>query len=140
MKLIPFVLSMLFFALLFSCGSEKDENEVLKEQVIAIHDEVMPEIGYLKSQQTKLTEKANSLENQASETSYREELNSAARSCESAYDNMFVWMRQFKSEYDDMSEEETRAYLQEQLQMVEKVKVDILSAKSTADSLLNVSI
>lgn len=138
MKLIPFVLSMLFFALLFSCKAEKDENEVLKEQVIAIHDEVMPEIGHLKNQQSKLNEKANSLENEARASSYREELHLAAQSCERAYDNMFVWMRQFKSEYDDMSEEETRAYLQEQLQMVEKVKVDILSAQSTADSLLNV--
>lgn len=140
MKLIPFVLSMLFFTLLFSCGAEKNENEVLKEQVIAIHDEVMPEIGHLKNQQSKLIEKANSLENETSATSYRRELNLAAQSCESAYDNMFVWMRQFKSEYDDMSEEETSAYLKEQLQMVEKVKADILTARSTADSLLNVSI
>jgi len=138
MKLIPFVLSMLFISLLFSCGTENDENEVLKEQVIAIHDEVMPEIGNLKSQQSKLVEKANALENEADESSYREELNKAAQSCESAYDNMFVWMRQFESEYDDMSEEETRAYLQEQLQMVEKVKADILAALSKADSLLQV--
>ncbi|SHN15102.1 hypothetical protein SAMN04488057_10894 [Cyclobacterium lianum] len=127
---------MLFFTLLFSCQTEKDKNEALKQQVIAVHDEVMPEIGELKTQKERLLEKANALEGNEETAVYREELNAAADSCESAYDAMFVWMRQFKSEYTEMTEEETQTYLQGQLQMVEKVKADILSALSTAEELL----
>lgn len=140
MKVRPFPLFVLFFALLFSCAAEKDENVALKEQVIAVHDEVMPEIGTLKSRQKTLEEKADALAQEANGVDTREqvqELRAAARSCEAAYDGMFVWMRQFESEYDGMTEEEIRSYLQDQMKKVEQVKKDIRSALTRSDSLLN---
>lgn len=130
-----------FFILLFSCSGGKNENQALKDRVISVHDEVMPEIGRLKSLQNKLREKGDSLE-QASSASenHVQSLEAAAQSCEVAYEGMFVWMRQFESDYEDMTEEETKSYLEEQLRKVEKVRDDIKSALSVSDSLLNVQI
>lgn len=130
-----------FFILLFSCSGGKNENQALKDRVISVHDEVMPEIGRLKSLQNKLREKGDSLE-QASSASenHVQSLEAAAQSCEVAYEGMFVWMRQFESDYEDMTEEETKSYLEEQLRKVEKVRDDIKSALSISDSLLNVQI
>ncbi|WP_375582979.1 hypothetical protein [Cyclobacterium xiamenense] len=140
MKVRPFPLFVLFFVLQFSCTAEKDENVILKEQVIAIHDEVMPEIGTLRSRQKKLEEKADSLMQEAGtqeSDGQVQELLAAAQSCEAAYDGMFVWMRQFESEYEDMTEEEVRMYLEDQMQKVERVKQDIQSALTRSDALLN---
>ncbi len=132
---------VVFFILLFSCSGGKNENQALKDRVISVHDEVMPEIGRLKSLQNKLREKGDSLE-QASSASenHVQSLEAAAQSCEVAYEGMFVWMRQFESDYEDMTEEETKSYLEEQLRKVEKVRDDIKSALSVSDSLLNVQI
>ncbi|WP_162342975.1 hypothetical protein [Cyclobacterium salsum] len=141
MKLKPFPLIMVFFTLLFSCSDGKNENQALKDRVISVHDEVMPEIGKLKSLQNKLREQGDSLEQvSAAAESHLQSLEAAAQSCERAYDGMFVWMRQFESDYEDMTEEETKSYLEEQLKKVEKVRDDIKSALSVSDSLLNVQI
>lgn len=143
MKLKPFPLIVVIFALLFSCSDGKNENQALKDRVIAVHDEVMPEMGTLKSLQNKLREKSDSLgEGQVSSDTenYVQSLEAAAKSCQTAYDGMFVWMRQFEGEYEDMTKEETKAYLEEQLKKVEKVRDDIKSALAASDSLLNVRI
>lgn len=143
MNFKPYPLIVVFFMLLFSCESSKNENQALKDRVISVHDEVMPEIGNLKSLQNKLKEKADSinLEQAPSATkNYVQSLEAASQSCEAAYDGMFVWMRQFKTEYEEMTEEETKSYLKEQLEKVEKVRGDIKTALSVSDSLLNVRI
>jgi uncharacterized protein Yka (UPF0111/DUF47 family) len=50
---------------------------------------------------------------------------------------MFVWMRQFKNEYSDMTEEEVEKYLTDQLRKIEKVRKDIDDCMHEADSLLS---
>ncbi len=113
---------------------------MLKDQVIAVHDEVMPKIGTLKTNQKNLLEKANEIEKSKNAELHHfhiQELRSSAYDCEAAYDGMFVWMRQFQSEYSEMTDDSTKNYLKEQLQMVEKVNRDIKSALHHADSLLS---
>lgn len=108
-----------------------------------MHDEVMPKIGTLKTNQKNLLEKANEIEKSKNAELHHfhiQELRSSAYDCESAYDSMFVWMRQFQSDYSEMTDDSTKNYLNEQLQMVEKVNGDIQSALHHADSLLSVEL
>jgi membrane-associated HD superfamily phosphohydrolase len=139
LKCFPLLIS--FLILLFSCSSSQEEENIkLKEKVIAIHDEVMPKIGELRTFQQGLLEKANRLENSSEADDSHiviQELRSAAHACEEAYDNMFVWMRQFKSEYSDMDEQEVKVYLEDQLGKVGQVSEDILTSLHEADSLLS---
>ena len=58
MKKAPIVLLILLCVSIYSCGPKISENELLKEKVIQVHDEVMPKIGTLKSNQKVLNEKA----------------------------------------------------------------------------------
>ncbi|MFC4871539.1 hypothetical protein [Negadavirga shengliensis] len=112
----------------------------LKDKVISVHDEVMPRIGSLKTYQKELLERANQMESSDEAIDNHiaiQELRSAAHSCEEAYDNMFVWMRQFKSEYSDMTEEEVEKYLTDQLKKIEKVRKDVDDSMHEADSLLS---
>ncbi|MEX2513720.1 MAG: hypothetical protein WD398_12515 [Cyclobacteriaceae bacterium] len=140
MNLRSFALFLLIPPFLFSCNPGQTEQQQLKDKVIAVHDEVMPKIGNLKSVQKDLLEKAKELEKrQTADSDQIEALHSTVNDCEEAYNNMFVWMRQYQSDYGEMTDEEIRDYLNNQLLKVEKVNQDIKSALDQADSLLSVN-
>ena len=139
MKKAPIVLFILLCVSIYSCGPKISENELLKEKVIQVHDEVMPKIGALKSNQKVLNEKAAELEESEDSENLQKQisgLKAAASDCEKAYDEMFVWMRQFETDLDGMSDEEAKAYLEKELLKVEKVKKDILLAIEKSEALL----
>jgi hypothetical protein len=137
-KSLGFVV-LICLSLQFSgCNSDKkNPNEELKKEVIEIHDEVMPLMGDLKSLKTKVLEKSASLSNEDfSNKEQIEELEQMAAELDSAFDGMFVWMRQFKSDYEGMSTIEVKDYLLEQKLKVEKVNVDIKEAIASATEML----
>lgn len=115
-----------------SCAVKEDEVAALKTEVIAIHDEVMPKMGELRSNQKLLTEKGEELGDTTEAQRYR----SAALACDEAYEGMFVWMRQFDSKLEGLNEEESLAYLQDQLIKVTQVNRDIKQALEEAEKLL----
>jgi len=92
-------------------------------------------MGTLRSHQKRLTEEAAELESRDA-LLYQEEIakrQQIARELDEAYEGMFVWMRQFRPQLEDMEEEEGRAYLLEQKDKVIKVNEDIKSALSRAE-------
>lgn len=127
--------SFLFLALIVSsCKQEQvDENQVLKQEVIDIHDEVMPRMGELRSLKKSLLEKVEQLGAEDAEENAEEikRLQAYADNLEDAFEGMFVWMRQFQSNYEG-SEEEVYEYLLEQKVLVEKVNRDIKSSIENA--------
>lgn len=119
----------------FSCSSEKvDENQQLKDEVIAIHDEVMPYMGELKTLRKKIIAKSDNLVEVDSVTNSQKikDLKLLAKDLDDAFEGMFVWMRQFKNSYEEMTKEEVKFYLQEQKVMVTKVKNDINASMSAS--------
>ena len=139
MKKIPFVLFILLSVSIFSCGNKKSQNELLQEQVILVHDDVMPKIGSLKSRQEKLNKKAESLEKSEESVESQKliaDLRATAEECGNAYDEMFVWMRQYEIDLEEMSDEDAKIYLEDQLVKVEKVKALILQALEKSETLL----
>ncbi len=138
MKLSTRLLFVILILIGFACGpNAKEENQKLRDEVIAIHDEVMPLMGKLKS----LEKDANSLieEIEAAETvdSVRiTDLKALAYDLNQAYDGMFVWMRQYETEDGELSDEEVKSYLDDQMVKVTKVNEDITAALEKADLLL----
>jgi hypothetical protein len=127
---------ILFFFFFFSCKSERtDEISNLKEEVIGIHDEVMPFMGELKSLKKEVEIKSKGLHEQDSilNNDRINELNLLAGQLDSAFDGMFVWMRQYKSPEEGMDREEAKIYLLEQKEKVklvnEEIKIALASAK-----------
>ncbi len=122
---------------LFSCSSNGVDNEELKEEVISIHDEVMPKMGELRSVQKELTQKAQqlSLEDSVANQEKIQQLKNVASELEDAYEGMFEWMRQFNGEFQEMTEEEVTDYLNEQKEKVTKVNEDIKAALEKAEKL-----
>jgi predicted phosphohydrolase len=130
----------LFASLVFiACDAQKKENEKLKGEVIAIHDEVMPVMGELQTLQKDLVKEASEL-SQKDHGLHQQEikaLENTAKELEEAYNSMFIWMRQFEVEYEEMTDEEVSNYLKEQKEKVEKVNTDIKKALEKAENLIN---
>jgi hypothetical protein len=137
MKRILLFLVVSTFMFFSSCGSsEESEVERMKREVIAVHDEVMPLMGELRSFQRSLEEKADELESQGVDSTFVADYRTAASACSAAYDGMFVWMRQFDMRMEEMNEDQSLAYLEDQAIKVAKVNEDIKVALSKAESLL----
>lgn len=112
--------------LLTACGgNQKKANDALKDEVIAIHDEVMPHMGTLKNYQKQVEKRIAQADSLGISPEELAELKSMAGDLGNAFEGMFVWMRQFKASYDDMTADQVRDYLIEQKLAVEKVNEDI---------------
>lgn len=134
LKFISRIIFLCFLTSLAGCESNsKDQNQELKQEVIDIHDEVMPLMGDLKSLKKKIDEK-NILISQSDPENIDKikKLESLSNDLDSAFNGMFVWMRQFQSSYDELSKDEVQTYLLEQKQKVEKVNRDIKKALTEA--------
>ncbi|MFD2202181.1 hypothetical protein [Shivajiella indica] len=135
MKCILMSTRIFFLLVLFSCNSERpDEISNLKDEVIGIHDEVMPFMGELKSLKKEVEIKSKSLHEEDS-IQYQgkiEELDSLANQLDSAFEGMFIWMRQYKSPEEDADKNEAKKYLLEQKEKVEVVNQDIKNALALA--------
>lgn len=122
-------------ALFWACESK---NVQLKEEVIAVHDEVMPHMGKLKSLQKDLIQRAEQLaaEDSVAQREHILHLRNTATELDAAYEGMFVWMRQFEPEQGERTDDEFNAYLKEQKVLVGKVKEDINTSLQKAEGLL----
>lgn len=131
------VLSIALLGLTQSCGSKSADhsghdmsqdagaNQVLYNQVMDIHDEVMPftESLYNISKELKTKQK------EAISDSVKMELSSQIRYLDSVNNMMMDWMRKFNPPTDTSNEETARAYYETELEKIKKVKEAILEAK-----------
>ena len=120
--------------LTISCKGEKiEDNQQLKDEVIAIHDEVMPLMGQLRSLRQEILDKSATLEQEDSVLNAEKiaHLNGLAEQLDQAFEGMFVWMRQFDSNFTG-TEEELKSYLLDQKVKVQEVNEDIKTALSAA--------
>ncbi|MDF2159218.1 hypothetical protein [Algoriphagus sp. CAU 1675] len=138
MKRLPSFLIIITALFLNACGpNPSSENQKLRDDVIAVHDEVMPLMGKLKSLEKAANEKVKELESSPEPDSLQiEELKAVALELSQAYEGMFVWMRQYKVDDEDMSPEELKTYLQGQMDQVNQVNEDIKNALDRASKVL----
>lgn len=133
-RLIQFLILGLFL-LVNACGPNLvEENKKMREQLIAVHDEVMPQIGKLKSLEKKATQKIEEISTQESVDSLQiENLKALAFDLNQAYEGMFVWMRQYQTEDGDKEPGEVKKYLEEQMVMVTEVNQEIKAVIEKAE-------
>ncbi|WP_157807051.1 hypothetical protein [Algoriphagus formosus] len=133
-----YIFTLLTVFLMYSCGTSlSDQNKELRDEVIAVHDEVMPQMGKLKNLEKQALNLAEELESNEEGDSLRvQELKALAYDLNQAHEGMFVWMRQYEQENGERSPEEVKAYLEDQMVKVRKVNEDIKTALAKASSLL----
>ncbi len=117
--------------LLCACNNgNNDAREIdrLREEAIAIHDEIMPQIGIFDRNTVKIDSllanlpqlKAAYVDLDTVQT--RAELAALKGKLEGATDAMMEWMTEFDVDPQDKSAEETKAYYKEEIQKVTDMK------------------
>lgn len=145
MKLIKthwFLLIFLSIGFL-SCNNDSDARKQYEEnydEVLRIHDEVMPKMGELNALSMKLKEKIDTTSNDFQK--YQE----ARKDLENAHDFMMDWMHDFSDNYvrnqpalEELSEEEIikkTQGLEEEIEKVNQMKEAVNSSIENARSLL----
>ena len=108
-------------------------NQGLYNEVMKVHDEVMPKMGELHKLKRELKKKIEETSDLTEEK--KKEIEATIAKLDSASDGMMTWMHEFKPEADSAAgEEKVREYLENEMERVKKVKEDILVAIEKAKS------
>ena len=147
------ILSFLLILLLISsCGKTTTEQQeevvndeipeevkiekALYDDVMDVHDEMMPKMENMMSMKGKLKEKVDLLKEEAAQSELVQEIESTIQSLETADEAMMNWMRQFDPETDSLSHEEIVEYYTLQKQKMDSVKVIMMEAIESASAKL----
>lgn len=134
-KLIFFCLTTVFF---FACNQDKKQEEALYNEVMAIHDEVMPEMGNIMKLVKKINADIASVSDSLSQDSIsRQSLLVLRNDLEQANESMMAWMRQFEHVEANTPHDQAMEYLEEQKKGIEQVKLEVENAKQKAEQYLS---
>lgn len=119
-----------------ACGNaEHKAEEKLKDEIFAIHDEVMPST----SQIVRLQRKIRSVKKKHNEltTAEMKALDGALLQLETAHDGMMLWMKNFKSPAklrSSRSHAEIMLYLQTEKKSISEVRDAMLQSIAAGES------
>ena len=133
MKTILPVLSLFILALVWGCGQKTHDNQALYDEVMKVHDEVMPKMDDIYKLKQELKKQIADSSTLAVEK--RKTIEGTILRLDSASENMMVWMRNFNPIPDSLGEEKARAYLEDQKEKIKKVKEEMLEAIDEAKAL-----
>ena len=130
------LLFVLLAGVFFGCSQKRDttasdpvddeSNQALYEQVMEIHDEVMPKMDDMYKRKKELQDRIASTPDMPEAEKLA--LEQTIQQLDSANNSMMVWMRQFNPPTDSANQEALREYLESQLEMVKKMREDVLEA------------
>ncbi|MBT1703864.1 hypothetical protein [Chryseosolibacter indicus] len=113
-------------------GIQETENQALYNEVMKIHDEVMPKMEDIHRKKEAL--KNRIAENASMPEDQKQKIEATIAKLDSAGEGMMVWMRQFNPIPDSAGEEKAREYLETEMEKVKKVREDILQALKQAEN------
>ncbi len=111
-------------------GVEGNPNQALYDQVMDIHDEVMPKMEDLYKIKSQLQEKIANSPDMVKERKVA--LEKMILELDEASNAMMDWMHQFNPLPDSADEEDSRAYLETQMEKIKKVKEEMLTTLERA--------
>ncbi len=123
-----------------ACGpDQKAKEEAIKkikyEDVMAVHDEVMPKMGTIRKLKKELVAKAEILMALDSLSAEAQKFLTAATQLEAASENMMVWMRAFSEPEEGTAHEEVLKFYAVELEKVKEVRESMLSAIKKAEGM-----
>ena len=137
-------------ALLWGCGqnsSSEDHdhdmgpdtveggNQALYDEVMKVHDEVMPKMNDIYKLKEQLKNKIANTPDMVAEK--KQQIESTISRLDSASEAMMVWMRNFNPLPDSVGEQEARDYLESEMEKIKKVSEDVRKSLEDASSMNN---
>lgn len=138
LQLRNFLILLTITTISFACNSDKKEQQALFEEVMLVHDEVMPKMGNLRALSTELSQKADSLalDSLVDNSAMVSEMRALSNNLKDANEGMMEWMRQFEQVEEGTPHGEVIQYLSEQRKQIQKVRDDMLNSKEEAEKYL----
>jgi hypothetical protein len=113
-------------------AADGSPNAVLGEEVMKVHDEVMPRMNDIYKLKEGLKKK---LTEAGVADDKKKEIEQTITELDAASESMMVWMRAFNPQPDTLDEAKTHAYLEDEMKKVTKVKEDINAAIAKAEAI-----
>lgn len=101
------------------------ENQVLYNEVMKIHDEVMPKMEDIHRRKETLKKK---LAEPGLTAEQKKQTEAKIAQLDSAGESMMIWMREFNPIPDSAGEEKAREYLESEMEKVKRVRENIVAA------------
>ena len=136
--LFPFLTIIIYISGCSSTTSDQDctTDECLKKQaydnVIAVHDEVMPKMSYVSELKGKIEQRMNATTDSLVIATWQELM----VNLDVADEAMWVWMRQFNSDLENVNIDEALAYLKSEQENIDYVARKINDAIAEAEEKL----
>jgi hypothetical protein len=105
---------------------ETSENQQLYNEVMKIHDEVMPETETIYTIKKELKKKIT--DNPTMDEAERIKIDALVAKLDSADKSMMDWMHEFQPIPDSLGEEKAREYLENEMERIKKVQSNIQNA------------
>lgn len=120
-----------------ACHQNKKEQDQLLKEVMDIHDEVMPQMGSLRSLSKGIKLKLDSLEESSTnvDDQTRQKMKAAIKKLDEANKSMMEWMHQFEQIKEGTPHKEVLNYLNRQKQLIEEVRDNMLTSKKESEEL-----
>lgn len=99
---------------------QDDPNQALYNQVMSIHDEVMPKMEDLYKMKRELNDKIANTKDLTEEK--KKEIEMTIASLDSASNAMMDWMHEFNPMADTVDQEAAREYLETEMERIMKVR------------------
>lgn len=113
-------------------ASPEGGNQKLYEEVMAVHDDVMPKMDDIYKLKRKLKEELSSNNLDADR---RKVIEDAIKNLDIASEGMMEWMRNFNPLPDSAGQDKARDYLLAEKDKIQRVKDDMLKSIETAQAL-----
>ncbi len=120
-----------------TAGASKEQLDQLEQQVMAIHDEVMPkmnDIGHLTAQLKRMKIKLE--EKEAGSDAAISGLNAAMEALKKGEDSMWDWMKAYGDAKSGLQPAQLEAFYKQELIKVQQVKDDMLGGIKKAQDWL----
>jgi len=109
---------------------EESGNQALYDEVMKVHDEVMPKMDDIYKMKEELKNQIANTPDMVEDR--KKEIEAAISKLDSASEGMMVWMRNFNPLPDSLGEEQAKEYLENEMEKVKKVKDDVLESLENA--------
>ncbi len=110
---------------------EEGGNQALYDEVMKVHDEVMPKMDDIYKLKGQLKERIDNTPGMAEEK--KKEIESIIVRLDSASEGMMIWMRKFNPLPDSLGEEQAKEYLEGEMEKIKKVREDVRKALEDAE-------
>ncbi len=130
-------LSFCLIAILFTfCGPDQKAIQKARfDEVMAVHDEVMPKMGMIRKLKGALQASADSLITADSLSAEAQEFLGAVAELEAANESMMGWMRSFAQPEEGTVHEEVLKFYEGEMEKVKAVREKMIGAIEKAEGM-----